>query len=73
MEAGAKSYYQARVGLGDLYRERGNLDRAIRAYEKCGFRREGIIRHDLYVNGEYHDSIIMGILRDEFKKTANEE
>ncbi|UCB51702.1 MAG: GNAT family N-acetyltransferase [Candidatus Zixiibacteriota bacterium] len=47
--------------------------RGIKSYEKCGFRREGVLRHDLYVNGEYHDSIIMGILRDEFKKTPNEK
>ena len=45
--------------------------RGIKSYEKCGFRREGILRHDLYVNGEYRDSVIMGILRDEFKKTPN--
>jgi RimJ/RimL family protein N-acetyltransferase len=46
--------------------------RGIKSYEKCGFKREGVLRHDLYVNGEYHDSVIMGILRDEFKKTPND-
>ena len=44
----------------------------MKSYEKCGFKREGVLRHDLYVNGEYHDSIIMGILKDEFKKIPND-
>ncbi len=47
--------------------------RGIKSYEKCGFKREGVLRHDLYVNGEYHDSIIMGILKDEFKKIPNDK
>ena len=47
--------------------------RGIKSYEKCGFRREGALRDDLYVNGKYHDSIIMGILRDEFNKTTNDK
>jgi len=46
--------------------------RGIKSYEKCGFRREGVLRHDLYINGDYHDSIIMGVLKDEFKKIPNE-
>jgi RimJ/RimL family protein N-acetyltransferase len=47
--------------------------RGIKSYEKCGFRKEGVLRHDLYVNGEYHDSIIMGILKEEFKKIPNDK
>ena len=46
--------------------------RGIKSYEKCGFKSEGALRHDLYVNGRYHDSIIMGILKDEFKKIPND-
>ena len=45
--------------------------RGIKSYEKCGFKKEGIIRDDRYVNGEYHDTIIMGILKGEFKKIPN--
>jgi RimJ/RimL family protein N-acetyltransferase len=40
--------------------------RAIRCYEKCGFRREGVVRQAWYVGGQYHDEVVMGILRDEF-------
>jgi RimJ/RimL family protein N-acetyltransferase len=39
--------------------------RAIRAYEKCGFRREGRERETAYVDGQWHDDIIMGILEGE--------
>lgn len=42
--------------------------RAIRAYEKAGFRREGVRRQGLYRNGAFHDEIMMGILREEWEK-----
>jgi RimJ/RimL family protein N-acetyltransferase len=42
--------------------------RGIRSYEKCGFTKEGVLREDLYAQGKYHDTIMMGILRDEFDK-----
>lgn len=45
--------------------------RGIKSYEKCGFKREGILRDDLYAHGKYHDTIIMGILKGEFKKNPN--
>jgi len=40
--------------------------RAIRAYEKVGFVREGVRRDALYWDGEYVDAIIMSILRNEW-------
>jgi len=40
--------------------------RAIRCYEKCGFRHEGIMREARYSAGQYHDEWLMGILRREF-------
>ncbi|MHB0914001.1 MAG: GNAT family N-acetyltransferase [Armatimonadota bacterium] len=39
--------------------------RAIRAYEKCGFKKEGRLREAEYMDGEYSDVLIMGLLRDE--------
>lgn len=39
--------------------------RAIRAYEKCGFREEGRLREAEYLDGRYSDIVIMGLLRDE--------
>jgi RimJ/RimL family protein N-acetyltransferase len=41
--------------------------RAIRAYEKAGFVREGIRRQALFREGEYHDIHLMAILRDEWR------
>jgi RimJ/RimL family protein N-acetyltransferase len=44
--------------------------RAIRAYEKCGFVREGIEREAALVDGERHDDVLMGILAREFWATV---
>jgi len=43
-----------------------NNSRAIRVYEKCGFRKEGVLREDHYSRGTYHNTLIMGILRSEY-------
>ncbi len=40
--------------------------RAIRCYEKCGFRLEGIERYSFLVDGEWHDDWLMAVLRDEW-------
>lgn len=40
--------------------------RAIRAYEKVGFKIEGRQREARFVLGNYHDAILMGLLRHEF-------
>jgi RimJ/RimL family protein N-acetyltransferase len=39
--------------------------RAIRTYEKCGFRVEGILREEMKVNGHWHALVYMGILAEE--------
>ena len=39
--------------------------RAIRSYEKWGFRIEGRERETAFVDGAWHDDVIMGILEDE--------
>jgi len=41
--------------------------RAIRAYEKVGFKIEGVLREELYREGKYHDVYVMGILKNEWK------
>lgn len=41
-------------------------ERAIRCYEKSGFRHEGSMRQARYVDGKYYDELVMGVLRDEF-------
>ena len=44
--------------------------RGIRAYEKAGFKREGVLRQEAYAEGAYHDVIVMGILREEWDKKS---
>jgi len=41
----------------------GSNARAIRAYEKCGFRREGTLRSSRFKNGGYRDDVVMAVLR----------
>lgn len=40
--------------------------RAIKSYEKCGFVKEGLLRQALFKGGQYHDEVIMSILREEY-------
>lgn len=40
--------------------------RAVRAYEKAGFRRDGVRRQALYRDGKFHDIYFMGILREDW-------
>lgn len=65
-----------RTMLRYLFEERGvhrvTIDpevdngRAIRCYEKAGFRFEGLLRHNDRVDGRYIDTHFMGILADEW-------
>jgi RimJ/RimL family protein N-acetyltransferase len=61
-----------RFGFEELGLNRVELEvydfnpRAIRAYEKAGFRRDGVHRQGLYRMGQFHDEIIMSILREEW-------
>jgi RimJ/RimL family protein N-acetyltransferase len=45
--------------------------RALRAYEKCGFRSEGRTRQDMLREGKRYDSFWMGILREEWLQSRN--
>jgi RimJ/RimL family protein N-acetyltransferase len=44
--------------------------RAIRAYEKCGFTIEGREREAAFVNGVWHDDMMMGLLETDFPAQA---
>ncbi len=63
-------------GFGTLNLNRVELEvlehnaAGLRAYEKAGFRREGVLRQHHYVNGAYVDTLVMGILRSEWKPGA---
>jgi len=58
-----------RVSLGVF----AHNPRAIRSYEKAGFRREGLIRGDCRRDGQRWDSVFMGILRDDWRTINNEQ
>jgi RimJ/RimL family protein N-acetyltransferase len=42
-------------------------ERAIRAYQACGFQIEGRLRRSELVDGTYFDTILMGLLREEWQ------
>jgi len=44
--------------------------RGIKSYEKCGFRREGVQREYRYLDGRYHDSLLMAILEAEYREAV---
>ncbi len=46
--------------------------RAIKCYEKVGFKEYGRRRECEYINGKYHDVISMDILKSEFKENCIE-
>ena len=41
-------------------------ERAIRSFEKCGFRKEGTAKEAAYYGGSYHDLVVMALLRSEW-------
>lgn len=43
--------------------------RAIKCYQKCGFKEVGRRRKANYINGNYYDSVLMDILKEEFNET----
>ena len=41
-------------------------ERAMRCYRACGFVEEGRLRRSIWIDGQYVDGVLMGILRDEW-------
>lgn len=39
---------------------------SIYACKKCGYREEGILRKYVYKGGEYHDALVMSVLKEEW-------
>jgi RimJ/RimL family protein N-acetyltransferase len=42
-------------------------ERAVRVYQKVGFRLEGRLRQDTFRDGKYWDTLVMGVLREEWE------
>lgn len=40
--------------------------RGIKCYEKCGFKKDGVLRESAYIEGKYYSDIIMSILDYEY-------
>ena len=53
-----------RVSVGVV----GFNERALRFYDKVGFRREGLQRDGYYYDHAFHDFVMMSILEDEFRQ-----
>jgi len=52
-----------RIAIGVV----GFNEKALRFYEKVGFKREGIQRDGYYYRHKFHDFVMMSILEDEFR------
>lgn len=64
LEYGFKTMKWHRIDLKVLeYNHRG-----IRCYEKCGFKRDGVLRENAYIEGKYYSDIIMSILDYEYNE-----
>jgi RimJ/RimL family protein N-acetyltransferase len=46
-------------------------ERGIRAYERAGFRREGLLREHAFREGRYVNEVLMGILREEWERARS--
>jgi len=57
-----------KLNLHKLYTGMTKVNEASkRAFEKVGFKIEGVLREHFYLNGEYLDAYRMGLLKDEYK------
>ena len=46
-------------------------NRAIRCYEKCGFKKDGVLRENAYIEGKYYSDVVMSILNYEYQILIN--
>lgn len=59
-------YLFEKLGVNKVWIEaRGNNPRAIRAYEKAGFKKEGLLREENYFEENFVDCVRFGVLRRE--------
>ena len=61
------SYCFLRLNMNRLYlRVYSDNIKAIKLYQKCGFKIEGTLREALFDSGTFKDLLVMSILRKEF-------
>lgn len=70
-----RTLLQFAFGEMNLHRVQLRVDadnaRAIRCYQKCGFREEGRLRDAVFREGTYHDQLIMSILRADWQEGSS--
>jgi RimJ/RimL family protein N-acetyltransferase len=49
---------------------RSDNEAALKAVKSCGFKLEGRLRETVYFDGKYHDGLMFGLLRGEYKRKA---
>lgn len=42
---------------------------AIKLYENEGFKKEGLLRQEFWLNGRYENLVVMGMLREEYERS----
>jgi RimJ/RimL family protein N-acetyltransferase len=62
-------YCFKKLGLNKVYLDVWSENkRAIKCYEGCGFKKDGLLREHVFRDGKYHDKWIMSILKKEWEK-----
>lgn len=44
--------------------------RAIKSFEDCGFKKEAVLRENMFFDGSFHNQVVMGILAAEFSSES---
>jgi RimJ/RimL family protein N-acetyltransferase len=63
-----------RYGFNELRMQKCNSaciavnEGSIRLHQKLGFQQEGRIRRNIYLNGQFHDDLLWGLLKEEFEE-----
>ena len=47
-------------------------DGSIRLHQKLGFKQEGCVRRNIYLNGQFYDDLLWGLLREEFDENEKQ-
>jgi len=45
---------------------------SLKMHEKCGYKREGLLRRASYVNGEFKNMFILSVLKEDFEEILND-
>lgn len=46
---------------------------SIKMCEKCGYKKEGLLRNSVYKNGKFHNQVVMSVLKNEFDDLIKEK